>query len=206
MNAVGSKFWTSDEIIENYLYHAALEMAQETFCIDNRYTQTTVADQEEYAVPARMLAIRRITYDGRKLKRMTKLEQDAIDFNTNTTVTGTPQYYYALDDAIGLYPVPDEAKTLKITTFDGPEPTISTSTIQIPTRFHGFLVIGVVWHMSMKELGHPNTRMFEFQWNGAGNPNNCINKVRKSIRMANKDQFSTVMLEENQPSTVLGMV
>lgn len=206
MNAVGSKFWSSAEIIENYLYHSALEMAQETFCIQNRYSQTTVASQEEYAIPARMLAVQRVTYDKQKLRPISPLQLDSIDFNTNTTVTGTPQYYYHVDESIGLYPVPTEAKSLIITTYDQPEPTISGSTLQIPTRFHGFLVIGVCWHMSMKELGHPNTRMFEYQWNGAGNPNNCINKVRKSIRHMNKDQLSTVILEENQPSTPIGMV
>jgi hypothetical protein len=206
MNAVGSKFWSSEEIIEDYLYMAALEMAQETFCIQNRYTQTTVASQQEYAVPSLMLAIKRITFDSQKLRPATQLEIDAIDINTNTTVTGTPQYYYHLDEVIGLYPAPAEAKELKITTYDAPAPPTSISTLQIPTRFHGFLVIGVIWYMSMKELGHPNTRMYEFQWNGAGNPNNCINKARKAIRMVNKDQLATVILEENQPSTVLGMV
>jgi hypothetical protein len=207
MNAVGSKFWSSEEIIEDYLYHAALEMAQETFCIENRYTQTTVANQAEYAAPSLMLAIKRITYDtARKLRPITKLQLDSIDFNTNTTVTGTPQYYWYDDETIGLYPAPDDTKELKIYTYDQPAVTTASTTLQIPTRFHGFLVIGVIWYMSMKELGHPNTRMFEFQWNGAGNPNSCINKVRKSVRMVNKDQFATVILEENQPSTVLGMV
>lgn len=206
MNAVGSKFWSSEEIIENYLYEAALEMAQETFCIENRYTQTTVADQQEYAVPSLMLAVKRVTYDGRKkLRPISRLQLDSIDFNTNTTVTGVPQYYYLLDEVIGLYPAPAEALELKITTYDAPAPTTSTSTLQIPSRLHGFLVMGVVWHMSMKELGHPNTRMFEFQWNGAGNPNSSIAKARKAIRMVNKDQFATVVLEENQPGTVLGM-
>jgi len=206
MNAVGSKFWSSEEIIGDYLYQAALEMAQETFCIQNRYTQTTVADQQEYAAPSLLLAVKRITYDQQKLRPISQLQLDSIDFNTNTTVTGEPQYYYYEDETIGLYPVPTEDKELNITTYDQPAVTTSTSTLQIPSRFHGFLVTGVCWYMSMKELGHPNTRMFEYQWNGAGNPNNCINKVRKSIRMVNKDQFNTVILEENQPSTPIGMV
>ena len=206
LNAEGSKFWSSEEIIGNYLYMAALEMAQETFCIQNRYTQTTVADQEEYTVPARMLAIKRVTYDSCKLKPISKLQLDSIDHNTNTTVTGTPQYYYHLDDVFGLYPVPTEAKTLKLTTYDAPDVPTSTSTLQIPLRFHGHLIIGVAWYMSLKELGHPNQRAYEFQWHGAGNPSSAINQVRKAIRMMNKDQFATVILEEHQPSTVLGMV
>jgi hypothetical protein len=206
LNAVGSKFWSSEEIIGNYLYFAALEMAQETFCIQNRYTQSTVADQQEYTVPARMLSIKRVTYDSSKLQPISRLKLDSIDVNTNTTVTGTPQYYYHEDDVFGLYPAPTEVKTLGLTTYDAPDVPTSTSTLQIPIRFHGHLVIGVAWHMSLKELGHPNQRTYEFQWHGAGNPSSAINQVRKAIRMMNKDQFHTVTLEENQPSTVLGMV
>jgi hypothetical protein len=83
LNAVGATFWSSDEVIGDYLYMAAQEMAAETFCIENRYTTTTVADQQEYATPSRMLAIARITFDGVKLKPISFLQLDSIDLNTS---------------------------------------------------------------------------------------------------------------------------
>ena len=109
MNATGSNFWSQEEIISDYLYMAALEMAQETFCIENRYTTATVADQQEYAVPSRMLAIKRLEYDSQKLMPIDFQKLDSIDLNTNTTITGTPQYYYHFDSSFGLYPAPAEA-------------------------------------------------------------------------------------------------
>jgi hypothetical protein len=201
LNATGSSFWSSDEIIGDYLYMAALEMASETFCIENRYTTTSVASQQEYAVPSRLLAVKRVEYDGEKLRPISFTQLDSIDLNTNTTVTGTPQYYYHFDESFGLFPAPDTAgDTIKIYTYDEPSVPTSSSTLEIPTRFHGYLVIGVAYYMSLKELGHPHAPRFEIQWARA------IDKVRKSVRMRNKDQFATVLREEDQPSTHLGMI
>ena len=207
LNAVGAAFWSSDEIIGTYLYMAILELAQETFCIENRYTTTSVSSQQEYAVPSRMLAVKRVTYDGEKLRPTSRLELDSIDLTTDTTTTGTPQYYYNFDDMFGLFPVPDSSsKTIKIWTLDEPDVPTSTSTLEVPTQFHGYLIIGTAYYMSMKELGHPHTRLLEHQWNSPGNPNNCIKKTLRSMRKRNQDQPRTVLLEENQPGTHLGMV
>jgi len=207
MNAVGSKFWSSEEIIENYLYMAALELAQETYCIENRYTTTSVASQQEYSVPSRMLAVKRVEYDSSKLKPISFQQLDSINLNTNTTVTGTPQYYYYFDESFGLYPAPSSAgDTIKIYSYDEPSVPTSTSTLEIPSRFHNHLVIGVAYYMSLKELGHPHVQRFEWLWNHPGNPRNSINQVRTAIRMRNKDNFHVVMREQDQPSTVLGLV
>lgn len=207
LNAVGSSFWSSSEIISNYLYMAALEMAQETFCIQNRYSTPSVASQQEYAVPNRMLAVKRVTYDSEKLKPISLQQLDSIDLNTNTTVTGTPQYYYHYDDAFGLYPAPQEdAKNIVVFSFDEPSVPTSISTLEIPTRFHGFLVIGTAFYMSLKELGHPHVSRFEWMWNDSRNPHNAIMKTKRSVRMMNKDNFNVVLREEDQPSTNLGMI
>ena len=45
LNADSSSFWSSAEIIENYLYNCASELAVETLCLENRYTTDSVADQ-----------------------------------------------------------------------------------------------------------------------------------------------------------------
>lgn len=207
LNAVGSSFWSSEEIISDYLYMAALELAQETFCIQNRYSTVTVASQQEYATPSRMLAVKRVEYDQEKLKPISFQQLDSIDLNTNTTITGTPQYYYHFDDAFGLYPAPAEAdKTIRVYSFDEPSVPTSTSTLEVPSRFHGYLVIGTAFYMSLKELGHPHTRRFEWLWNHGGNPQNAIMKTKRSVRMMNKDNFSVVLREEDQPSTNLGMI
>jgi hypothetical protein len=207
LNAVGSQFWSSDEIIGDYLYFAALEMAQETFCIENRYTTTSVDGQKEYQNTARMLAVKRLTYDGTKLKQVSFLELDSIDINLGNTGTGIPQYYYFFDDVFGLHPTPGEsAKIIKTHTLDEPDKPTSSSTLEIPTQFHGYLVIGVAYYMSLKELGHPHVSRLEFMWNHPANRNNAIKKTQRSMRMRNHDQLKTVTKESIQPSTIIGMV
>lgn len=208
LNAVGSTFWSSAEIIGDHLYMAALEMATETHCIENRYTTTSVASQQEYATPSRMVSVKRVTYGGQKLKPITPLQLDSVDNNGATTTIGTPQYYYYYDDAFGLYPIPEDAGiTIKIHTIDEPSSLTTASTsIEIPTQFHGYLVIGVAYYMSLKELGHPHVQRFETQWNGPGNRNSAIAKVRRSMRLRKQDQLHTVISEDHQPSTHLGMI
>jgi len=207
LNAEGSNFWSQQEIIEDYLYMAALEMAQESMCIENRYTTTSVASQQEYATPSRMIAIKRVEYDGQKLMPIDFQKLDSIDLNTNTTVTGTPQYYYYFDDSFGLYPVPSSAgDTIKIYSYDEPDRPTSTSALEIPTQYHGKLVLGVAYYMSLKELGHPHVSRFEFQWNHPGNPNSAINQVKRAVKMRNKDNFAVVKREEDLPGTLLGAV
>lgn len=194
MNVVGSIFWSSDEIIGNYLYSAALEMATETFCIENRYTTTSVASQTEYAQATRAIAVKRVEYAGVKLKNISFEELDLLDRDQSTVTTGTPKYYYYFDSAIGLYPTPDTAgDTIKIYTYDQPSAlTTASTTISIPSQFHGYLILGTAWYMSFKELGHPNTSRFEFQWNSPSNRHNCIEKARTSMRFVNRDELHCV--------------
>ena len=201
MNAEGEDFWSSAEIIENYLYFAITELCNEVKCIQNRYTTTSVASQKEYAVPSRMIAIHRVEYDSQKLQPIDFQRLDSIDINTNTTVTGTPQYYYYWDDVFGLYPAPDTAGvTITVYSLDEPSPTTSASTLEIPTQFHHSLVVGVAYYMSLKELGHPNTPRLQGQWLDA------IEKARRSWKMRNKDNLSVVKREEDLPNTVWGAV
>ncbi len=163
LNATGSNFWSQTEIIEDYLYMAALEMAQETFCIENRYSTTSVADQQEYATPSRMIGVKRVEYAGAKLKPIDFQRLDSINPNSTTLGTGTPQYYYYFDDSFGLYPVPSTAgDTIKIYTYDEPDIPTSSSVLEIPTQYHGKLVLGVAYYMRLKELGHPHVNRFEF--------------------------------------------
>lgn len=208
LNVVGDSFWSSDEIISNYLYFAAQELAQETFCIENRYTTASVANQKEYAVVSRALAIKRVEFDGVKLRPITLTQLDSIDLNTNTTVTGTPQYYYWFDESLGLYPTPLTADlTIKIFSLDQPPVlTTSSTTTEIPTQFHHHLVIGTAYYMSLKELGHPHVDRLGFLWNSPSNRNNCIMQVKKAMKLRNKDQLHVVIREEDQPSTPLGMI
>jgi len=206
LNAVGSKFWSSAEIIEDYIYAAALELAQESYCIENRYQTTSVASQEEYSCPSYKIAIKRVEYiqstSRYKLKNIDHRQFDSLSFNTDTAATGIPQYYVEFDEIIKVYPTPNTSgDTIKILTYDIPQPIIATNILQIPTRYHQYLVQGVAYHMSLKELGHPNTSRFEGLWQLG------IQRARKlEKRRRRGDSFRIVLREEDTPSSFLGQL
>jgi hypothetical protein len=202
LNAVGSTFWSQEEIIENYLYWAVQAMAARSLCIENRYTTSTVADQEEYEAPDRAIQIKYVSYDGStKLKPITRRQRRSIDLNTNTTVTGTPQYYEWFDSTLILFPTPDEAKTLEIWSYDDASVPTASSSLEIPTRYHTDLAVGVAYFMSQKELGHPNTSFLNAKWEDSLERIEILEKRRRR-----GDGPIIVQTEENLPMTYLGNI
>lgn len=206
LNAINSQFWSSAEIIENYLYNCASDLAVETMCIENRYTTTSVADQAEYSKPTRSISIKRIVYDSTgsniKLAPIDYRTLDSIDPNITGASTGTPQYYMSFDDVIEFYPTPDTSgETIKIYSYDLPDQTTSTSVLEIPIRYHKDLIIGVAYLMSLKELGHPNTNALRQEWY------NAIQRIKRDERKLKRgDSFTRVKREEDLPGTMLGAI
>jgi hypothetical protein len=165
LNAEGSTFWSSEEIIQSYLYFCCMELANEARCTENRYTTSSVASQQEYSVAALALEIRRVEYNGKGLQCIT-LEQynTMVPPATGTLATGTPLYYWLFDEVMGLYPIPDSVKTIKIYTYDFPDALTSSSSLPIPVCYHPHLVTGVVSKMVTKELGHPMISLYGEKW------------------------------------------
>lgn len=202
LNASGSKFWSQDEIISGILYQAAMELAIQTLCIENRYTTPSVVSQAEYQRPSRAISIKRIEYNGQKLTPIDYRKYDSINTNLLTVTTGTPAYYTEFDDAIILFPAPDTvALDIKIYTYDEPSVPTATSTLEIPTKYHPSLIIGVAYFMSLKELGHPNTILLQNLWLKAIDD---IKRIERSKKRG--DAFTRVNTEETLPGLTLGVV
>lgn len=200
MNATGSSFWSQEEIIQDYLYMVLLDLVNAGYHIENRYTQTTVASQEEYTKPSRAIAIKRVVYDGKKLKPIDKRQMDSMVIDDSSPGTGSPEFYWEFDNVIGLYRIPDSAKTLEIWTYDEPSMPTRTSTLEIRSNYHHHLVIGVVYYMSLKELGHPNTMLYERKWEQSK-----FKIVQEESKRKQRDGMRVVLREEDAPNTIIGM-
>ena len=163
-NAVGDDFW-SDAELYNHLYFCSQRLARECLVIENRYTTTSVASQQEYSKPTRSLQIKRVEYDSRKLMPVDFREIDSVNLNTVDVPVGTPAYYYWWDDVIGFYPTPGTSDlTIKIYSYDYPNFPTATSILEVPAQYHDALVFGVRSLMTPKELGHPNTTFYSQEW------------------------------------------
>lgn len=201
-NGTNDTFFVAAEIY-NWIWQAEMELAAEIFQIEQTSTTSTVASQQDYTWPTNALAIKRLTYSGRKLVSVTMREDDALTLNNMTTTsTGTPQYYWLWNRTISLRPVPDGVGTLKIWTFDAPAVVTSASQVlEIPTVAHMAIVDFLVAQMAAKDTNFSAAEYYMTLWND--------HKMRLKAyvrKMKRGDSFAAVQDEETLPQTILGAV
>lgn len=151
-NAVGDNFFPQNEIF-NYIYAAQMELAQEAFCIRSVYTTSSVASQRVYDFPSLTLSIMRVEYDGQRIYPNDFIDDDALTGNNpNETVTGVPQYYQVWGSELYLRPVPSTSSlTIKIYSYNIPDTVTTTSTLDVPSRYHLMLVDYALYCMFAKD-------------------------------------------------------
>ena len=123
-------FWTDAEIY-GYLSDAEYELASEANCTQVVDTSiTTVSGTQEYAIPATIMRIQRLTWSTVKMKAIDLTQLDSIFYPIYGGITsqGNPFYYYIYANNIGLYPVPASAATVQI--YGMKRPTAVSSTQQ----------------------------------------------------------------------------
>jgi hypothetical protein len=131
-NAVGDTFF--NDMVCDIIYEAQMQMAQECFAIERKYTATSVDGTREYDFPTSAISVRRIEYDGKKL-----IPKDIDDDpKTSTTeVSGTPREYAVWNNELILYPTPSATgDTITIYTYNEPQAVTSSSTLEVPTEYH----------------------------------------------------------------------
>lgn len=202
-NAYGSAFWTQDELYK-LIYDAEMQLATEARVIEGIDTSiTTVIGTRYYSAPTGCIAIKRIEYNGTKLKPINQREDDALTLNNSgTNSTGTPQYYWVWNDTVYLRPIPDDAKAL--TLYQYKEPTLlttSATTLSTPTRCHIHLVDYVVAHMVMKDENFQVYDRFMDRWEKYVERERAWTNKKKRT-----DGFACVQDEESLAETILGVV
>lgn len=198
-NAVGDSFFSDDEIL-GLLYDACLEMSRESLVIERVYSTSTVIGTQEYDFPANTIAIKRVTYDGRKLRPISFREDDTITgLNQANTTQGTPEYYYQWNETIGLRAIPDAVKTLQIYSYNEPAVIATTSTIEIPSMFHRGLVYYVVAEQAAKDLNFSAAQYYQNKWV------KVLSDAKKWARKRKRtDSPANVQDEESLVGTYLG--
>jgi hypothetical protein len=201
-NATGDTFYTSAEIVD-YIYQAQLELAQVCPIIEAVYTTVSVASQQEYSFPTNTSIIKRITFDGKKLSPFTFRDDDAVTgLESNTTTTGTPEYYATWNETLYLRPIPTTAAlTIKIFSINEPQAMSTSSALEVPSLFHMDIVDFVAAQMAYKD---ENSRVGDAKmalWEKA--KLRAIAWCRKRKR---GDSFASVQSEEQHAVTQFGMV
>ncbi len=200
-NSTSDTFFSDDELY-SVIYAASTELALETQCIRNVYSATTVDSQQEYDKPSLSYSIKRITYDGRKLTKITDREDDSISLDTSTsTSTGVPCYYWEWSDVIELRPIPNDALTLKIYSYDLPDVVSAGSTLSVPLRYHVGMVDYLVAHMATKEKNFQAAGVYQAIWS-----KRVADAKRYEKKFLRGDSFSHVIDEEASFATIVGAI
>lgn len=200
-NAVGDSFFSQSEIF-NLIWKALNELAHECLAIENTYTTSTVASQQAYSYPSNTISIKRVTYEGKKLKPVTFREDDAITgLNQSTTSTGTPQFYFIWDSEIYLRPIPSAVGTLKVYSYNQHTTISSTTTLEIPAIWHMALVDFVVAQMAAKDSNFTAAQYYKANWESTKLAVKRWN--RKRLR---GDSFAAVQDEEELVESYFGVV
>lgn len=201
-NATGDTFFTDDDFYD-LIYEAETILAEEAKVIEKIYTTTSVADQREYSWPTTAIAIRRIEYDGNKLRYTNFREDDALTLSqADTTESGTPDFYQLWDRTIYLRPIPSTAGlTIKIFTYDRPSLQSSGSAnLDTPEHYRKDITTFVLAHMAMKDGNASVAQSYFNRWDLA---------VRKAIRWQRKrrdaDTPKRVQNVDDLPQTHLGL-
>ncbi len=184
------------------MYDACLQMARECKLVTNLYSTSTVADQQEYATPSNTISIKRVTYDGKKLRPITMREDDQITgFNQSSVSTGTPSYYWVWNEVIYLRPIPSAVATLKIWSFNEPSVISITSSLEIPSQFHMDLVNYIVAEMAAKDSNFTAARHFLAKWEKSKS-----DAKRWAMKQNKGDSFNSVINEDMSSDNFLGTV
>ena len=199
-NAENDDFWSSAEIMD-LIYAAAMELSNETGCIENIVTATATASQREYPKPGNATSIVRVEYNGDKLQKISWREDDSMTAsNTDTTSTGTPRFYTEFEDSIYLRPTPDSSTaTLKIYSLNYPQAVTSSSVLDIPVRYHLLLCYYILSEMYEKSKDPTGSDRFWARWQQGIQGAKRLEKRRKR-----GDSFAHVLNEDALPGSLMG--
>lgn len=201
-NAIGDSFFSQDEIL-TLMYNACIELTRESLLIERTYSTTSVASQQEYAFPSDTIALKRVTYNGKKLKPITLREDDSITgLNQSTTATATPQYYFLWNNTISLRPIPAASgDTIKIYSYNEPATIVVSSVLEIPTQFHMDLVYYIVSEMAAKDSNFTAAQYYQTKWEKSR-----LAAKRWAKKKNRGDSFSVVQDEDMMVEGYLGIV
>ncbi len=199
-NAESDTFFSEAELL-GLIYQASKELAVKAYVIENTFTTTSTASTEEYAFPTNMFAIKRVTYNGVKLRKISFREDDSVTYSGSTTnAEGTPRWYTIWNNTIALTPTPDTSSlTIKVWGYMVPDSFTITGSLEIPERYHWDVVDFMLSRMSAKDGNDGLSQSYYSLWQGHVNE-----AIRNERRRRRADGNAIVGNEDDLDVTVLG--
>lgn len=199
-NATGDNFFTDTQMY-NWIWAAEHEFAKKAWLIERTFTTPTVSGTQTYTYPTNTIAIKRITVNGKKIKRITHRYDDAITLsNATVTTQGWPIYYTDFNYTIYLRPIPDGVYTMQVFTYqDASQITSASQVLETPALFHMDIVDYMLFRMFAKDRDAQNMSFHRDEWK-----RHVADAVAYKNRMKRTDSFATVQSEDVLPVNIVG--
>lgn len=146
-----ARFWT-DTQLNSWINEAAADIARRTETLQDRQTQSVVANTREYSLDANVLRVYRVEYiptgAGQPTYPLEYRQFNALDsiWHTQSALTtGTPCYFtiwgFSPTNKIILYPTPTRAGTLRVYVYRLPTATTTDgTTIEVPAGWDSLVI------------------------------------------------------------------
>jgi hypothetical protein len=196
-------FWADDEI-RQYLWEGECEIARMAECVEVATSITTVTSTQESTYTSTVETIKRVTYDGDRLKKIDFRDLDTLDEDgtASDASTGNPTHYYLWgNNTIGFWPVPTTSAAVKIWGNGTPaQITSSVSAFTVPPQFHNAIPDYALYRMYSKDQDDSRAKLHLDIWEASK-----TKAVQQWSRRKSADKINLVKDEYAYASTTLGM-
>ena len=151
--------------ITRWVNQAQMEIVNKNPMIQATATDSTVKNQQKYAIPPDMIQLESVMVDGRLLEP-SNFEGIRSLLGTENNVQGDPLYWYIWANQIYLWPVPSVVKTLEVNYSKSPvNVTTPGDHLGVPDRYYDRVceyVMSKAYELDEDWQGHTvNAQKFE---------------------------------------------
>lgn len=136
----------TDEDVIRWINDAQNEIGQAQELIETTSTGTSTAQTETYDLPANIINLRGVYFEGRQLRKLSMQEYDIWVREYLDGVAypsyGTPEVFCVWADQIRMYPVPDASgRQIKLFFTEFPTAVVTTADqLSLPIKWHNRIV------------------------------------------------------------------
>lgn len=160
INETSTTFHADADLVD-YCNEAQMYFIRQTRYLEGSSTTTAVSGTQNYALPSDYLALARVTFDGKKIDRVSYYEIDELNID-ETDYTGTPTFYYILNNQIYLIPIPNTTDTIKLYYYKFPATLDeATDSLEIPVIYDD-IIICYMCYMAYKKDAESDISSLDF--------------------------------------------
>jgi len=198
-------FYTDAEIY-SYMWQAEQEIANQVVCTEVRDSTSisSVTNTEYYSLPADVLYVERVEWNNTKLKKIDYRDRDSVNGGGygGDLDKGDPYCYYQYGSQIGLFPVPQEAKTVALHYIQEPAQIVTASSaFTVPSFFAKYIPDFCLSRMYAKDQDDGRAKFHQGLWSG-----NILSAKQLWSQRQFKDALLVVKDSDKYPETELGMI